>query len=274
MRRHLLQRRDGGLVIGELRIAQLDIGEVRLRQARFEIEYRLRGLLRGGFRRAGELEHLRHVLEVFRARVDEALLGREVVIAVGESEAGGVDAGDDLGGIVIVRRRADAERPVDLHLVQPRDRGLQIRARLDRGDVGEIRLDRFRPELVDALLVHARAVKVGDLLIDRALRPVAAFGEIVEDRAQLLLAQLTGSPAPAPALHRRRNRIRRAPRAVRVIEKVRAGVGVAVDVVDEHTALRSGRLRDERGGEEQRSERGDAHRRSIRIGIWVGEAIW
>jgi hypothetical protein len=216
------------------------------------------------------------VLPILLARLHEALFGGEVVIAVGQPEAGGEDGGDHVGGIVIVGRRPHTERRGDLQLVQARDHRLHARARPDRIDVGQQRLDRLRAQLVDPFLIHAGAVEVGDLLVDRALRivfqQVAPLRQIVEDGPQLLLAQLSRRPAPAPALHRRRNRIGPPPRTVRIVEEIRTGIGAAVDVVVKHPVLRRRRLREERGGEEKGGQ-GEAHRGSIRTRIRAAGAF-
>jgi hypothetical protein len=138
--------------------------------------------------------------------------------------------------VVIVRVRRQPERDEDLHLVEARDHRLHVARPLHGVDVGQKRLDRRQPERVDARLVHARAVVVGDLLLDAPLRPVLPDRHLVEDRLQLVLGRLPRRPAPAPARHRGGDRIGGPPGAVRIVVEVAARIDALIHVAHVHAA--------------------------------------
>jgi hypothetical protein len=99
---------------------------------------------------------LRDVLEVLGARLDEALLGLEVVVAIRQAQAAGVDVRRP-ASVVQVLRRIHQKGHRDADVVQV----AMVRctaARLDRADFVEPRLDRRETALVDARFVHAGGV--------------------------------------------------------------------------------------------------------------------
>ena len=174
-----------------------------------------------------------HVRQILLARLLEACVVLQVVVAIGHAQRAGVVLRDHEGRIVYVGIAGHDERRRDLHAVQVANRLLQIGGRADRIDLGEQRRDRLRAEAVCLLLVHAARVEITRQLLDAATLRLHGRG-LFEDPAQLILVRLAGGPAPAPATHRCRNRILGAPAAVGVREEVGARIGLAVDIADLH----------------------------------------
>src|SRR5262245_3615326 len=112
-----------------------------------------------------------------------------------------------------VRARRDAEANADTDRVQPPDQALHIGARLDGGDLIEDRARRCEAGRIDAAFVHAGAEEIARELLCAARRPVAASRHLIEDAAHVLLVELPGLPAPAPAIHVIGDRVLLAPRA-------------------------------------------------------------
>jgi hypothetical protein len=94
----------------------------------------------------------------------------------------------------------------------------------------EHRLRRLDPGLVDRGLVHARGVVVADQLLGAAGRPVLLRRDLDQDVLDVLLVGLARGPAAAPAVHVGGDRVLLAPAAVRVVEEIRARVGLGVHV--------------------------------------------
>ena len=103
------------------------------------------------------LAHLRHLGVVFN-----------VVVAVGQRQSTLVNIGDDLIGIMQVRRRIEVEqriRPDQVHAGDGIDQRTFV---LCGGDAIQFRLERVETFGIDCLLVHACAVVVANLLVNRA----------------------------------------------------------------------------------------------------------
>src|SRR4051812_5503831 len=109
--------------------------------------------------------------------------------------------------------------------MQPHDHPPEVGGLADLVDLGEQGPDGLDAALIDPRLIHAPAVEVTDQLLDARARPVLFRRDLLEDLLEPLLGILAGLPAPAPPLHRRRDRVLLAPRAVRELVEVRAWIG-------------------------------------------------
>jgi hypothetical protein len=199
------------------------------------------------------------VLAVLLAGLREAGVRLEVVVAVGQAQAGGVDVCDHAGGLVVVRAGVEPERHGHGEVVEATDRALHAGQVRERVELGQERLERLRAERVRAPLVHAGAVVVRDELLDAAFGPRRLRGHLVEDHLELVLRRLPGRPAAAPPDHGRRDRVLPAPAAVAEREEVRAGAHGAVEVVrvDAADGRLLGREDDGVGGEDDGGEQRD-----------------
>ena len=107
---------------------------------------RVGGGLLGGL--AGEGQHFGDVVDVLVAELDVFVAGAGVVVALGKAEAGLVDDGDLLGGVVEVLHLTEAEEDVDaVALELAGERGEAVLG--DLVDLVEDRLDGRQALLVD-----------------------------------------------------------------------------------------------------------------------------
>ena len=141
---------------------------------------------------------------IFFTRLNKARLGLEVVVAVGQAEAGGGEIGNRLAGIVIVGTGAQAEGHGDGNIMQLAEDALQVGGCLHAIDLGKQRLRRRQTKLVGASFIHAGDVIIADKLFHAAALPIAAARNFFQDLLQAIFGGFAGCPAPAPAGHRRR----------------------------------------------------------------------
>src|SRR4051794_26817167 len=126
MRRKLLQRRKSGFVICSLRIAQGDVVERGFGELGLDIEDNVGGGLCICFSRPGKLEHIGDVNAIFLASLFEPGLWLEVVIAIRETESAGVNIGNDLAGIVVVRGAGESEGNANSEFVEAANDSLDV----------------------------------------------------------------------------------------------------------------------------------------------------
>ena len=243
VRDHLAELAELDLVVGRRRVAQRDVVERGLRELLLEREDRVGGGQRRGGVESREREHVLDVRAVLLARLDEARLGFQVVVPIGHPEPRREDIRDHARRIMVVGGGREAEGRGDAERVEATDHLLEVGGLLDPLDLEQHRPRGGDAELVDRRLVHAGGVGVADELLVAARRPVLPAADLLEDLVELVLVELPRGPAAAPAVHERRDRVVRAPVAVRVLEEVRAGIDRAVEVADLDAALvhRAGR---------------------------------
>ena len=205
-------------------------GQARLGEAGLEREDLLGRLPRRRGGHSAEGQDAGHVRSIPLARLREARLGLQVVVAVGQPQAAGGDVHDDARGIVVVRGAGDHERGRDGQLVQPADHALDAGAILDAGDVGEQRSQRGHARGVDRGLVHARREVIAEQLLDAAAGPIRLRGQLLQEGLQLLPVRLAGGEPPAPALRPGGNGVRGTPGAVGERVEVGARIGGAIEV--------------------------------------------
>ena len=235
VRGHGAELLERGRMIEVVRIAERDVVQRGFRQPFLEGEDDVRGFLRSG--RPRQLEHALHVQTVLLARVREARLRLQIVVAIGQAKPGRSNVRGRPRRVVLVGLRAEREGREDQRGLQVADRALQIRLRPDSVDLRKHRGQGGNPRCFRARLVHAGGVIVADDLLDASAGPVGPPGDLLEDVLETLLVLLARLPAAAPALHRGRNRIRLAPGPIGELEEVRTGVGAAVDVRELHAVL-------------------------------------
>jgi hypothetical protein len=167
---------------------------------------------------AEQLEQPAEVREVGRAGLGHVALVLEVVLAIGQAEAGLIERGDHLGRVGEVLLRADREQREHALGVQRDDRSGRRARVADLGDRVEQRLDRRDAGALDRGLVHAGRVVRADL-VERRIAG-GAPGRGVEHLVQQVLAVLDDDLDRAPRRTIRRNR--------RGLEEAAAGEGVEV----------------------------------------------
>ena len=146
-------------------IAALDAGERCVGERGFDL-HGGGGILIGlGLRLAGEHQQMRHVGDEVLADFLALRVGFGVVVAVGQSEAAGVDADDHHAGILRILFSAGVEEVEAALIGALAQEGGDLFAILDGGDAVELRLERREAARVDGIGVHAGGVVVADLLL-------------------------------------------------------------------------------------------------------------
>ncbi len=180
-----------------------------------------------------ELEHLRHVCHVLVAQLHGLLVLLEVVVALGQAQAG-LDGGrDDHGGVLAVFLGAEVEEHVRAHRLQAADLGAQARHVLDRVDPGELGRNGSEAVGLDRRLVHAGAVEVAELALLGSGGRGFVGGQPLEDRVQVLQVALPQLVEGSPARAVRGDRVLLQPAAVGVLVEIHAGLGAGVHVGDD-----------------------------------------
>ena len=223
-------------MIGGRRVAARHAIERRGSEGGFNRQRRLRVGGRRLRRRAGQREDSSDVREVFGAQLDGAVVGLEVVVAIGQGEAGLIHGGDLLRGVGAIGPRAEAEQHRHAVAMKVRDEHRQVVRVQQLLDRGEVRGDRVEAGRFDLRLVHARGVVV------RGLLPIAFGTRRFEDAAQdreVPLLQL-GEASVRPPIGR--HRVSCDPAAAGELVEVGARIGLAVERVQ----LDAFRLRDSR----------------------------
>ena len=151
-------------MIGLLRIALGHVIERGLGQRRLELHNRVCCLRRIGIAVACELEDVRHMDHVLLARVFEALLRLQVVVAVRQSKAGGANVGDRLRRIMQIGDGLQSKRNVHRQALQLHDHLLHACDIVDSIDLGQHRLHRSHAGGIDRRHVRARRIEVAGQL--------------------------------------------------------------------------------------------------------------
>ena len=224
-------------MINILRIALGHVIERGLGQRCLELHDCAGRLGRIGLVVARELEHIRHMHDIFLARIFEALLRLQVVVAVGQSKASGANVGDDHRGVVQIGDRLQSERHVQRQTLQLDNHLLHARAVVGSVDLAQVRLQRSQPGGIDGRHVCARRIEVAGELRRRALRLVVLCRSFFQKGLELRFVGFARGPAAAPAIHRCRDGILRPPGAVGVPVEIVAGIGLAIEIADLYAAL-------------------------------------
>ena len=196
---------------------------------------------RAGCARSGELEHAADVGAVLGLQSDARRVGSEVVVAIGHAETALQQVGGVLRRIVEVRRNPQPEQPVGVKIrhVQRIDVGAQLSTEeagegglvCERGDRGELGLDRYSPLGLDRGLIHESQVVVAHFAgigVRRTLRAGCGRGFLDQlPGAAVRLLGEDGESAVGRAVGGDLGRLQ--PGAVGVSEEVVAGGDGAID---------------------------------------------
>ncbi len=247
------------LVVGLADIAALGSGPVDLGDPGLEIENRLGA--RGGVRLSREAEHVGQVLKIFRLRLDELGVLRQIIVAVGHSQTALEDVQRILVGRLAVLADEHVERDADPQSVRLRVEVRKPAFRLEFANLAEPRLERRQALRFDGGGVHeARvsgadpAVRVLRLLLDD--RAGALARQVVEDVERTIVRLVGGD----------RRGLR--PGAVGELIEIVAGSDAAVHsggIEPERAILRLGRRRSDRdafGLDRRRGNLGNGRRTS------------
>src|SRR5581483_8854044 len=113
-----------------------------------------------------QLEHIGHMLDVLFANLLVFRARARVVIALRQAEAALIGFGDFLVSILEILIGAVAEESIDILQVKIGNDWSKLSFALDVCNAIEFRLQRSQALFLDRRFIHARRVKVADLLID------------------------------------------------------------------------------------------------------------
>ncbi len=173
-------------VVGLDRIAVGFLRPLHLREARFQAHDR--GGFDAGVLAARDGQQLVQIGTVGRARLGEACVLLQVVIAIAQAQATLCGAGRVDRRILGVGADAQAQRRVD-EAVPLRDQQQQVLLVLDGVDLRQVRRERLHAGGVDRRGVHVAGVEVADLGVDRA-GGLRLGGQAFDDRLDALVGQV------------------------------------------------------------------------------------
>ncbi len=145
-----------------VRIALLHAREGKPSPARFQWPSRSRVGLRPLFRFAAELQHSRHVLQVFRPRLDRFGIGPHVIIAVRQSQASSSGKRNHARGIRIILAELKPNSAVSPERCWRDSNAGRSASDLSAAYLGQVRLQRRETRLFHRGFIHARVVIVAD----------------------------------------------------------------------------------------------------------------
>ncbi len=183
----------------------------------------------GGYVRlvSRELEHLLHVFEIFRTRLDRLGIVFNVVIAVGQSDSTLVDVCDGHARVVHVRLLIEGEQSWLVSLVHIGDLLDHVGPGLQTIDARELGSQGRGAFLLDGGLIHTGGVEVAHFLLGCAV--LAGGLRLVEDVAQDVKVLLGEFVETAPTRLVGRYGIVLHPVSTGVLVKVHTGLGRLVD---------------------------------------------
>ncbi len=217
-------------VVGVLRVAPVHTRHMAPGQLGLDAQHRLRALGRARRRITQQLQHAGHMIDVLRAQGHRLCVVVQIVVAVGQAEAGLVDLRDGFGRVPGVLHGAQAEEHRAQHQVVAMavaDDGRNVGDRGDVRDGRKLRSERSDPAPVEIGLGHAGSVVVADLLlVGRAGFAAAAqaFEQGPKQRAVFVLHLSVSRPAGLI----RRYRVVPDPSAARELVEIHARVGRAI----------------------------------------------
>ena len=128
---------------------------------------------------AEQLEHLRHMGDVFLADLLRLRVGLRVVIAIGKTKAAGIGERDDRGGIGVVLIGAEVEEHaarVERQVLTGQESGQILRAISSAAICCSDGIERRGAGLLDCGFIHAGGEEIADLLLIGSARGAAFAG--------------------------------------------------------------------------------------------------
>ena len=213
-----------------IRVAEFHLCQRRFGERRFDLHDGLRFGLGGGGRIAQQFEHVRHMLQVFGARLFALGVGLGVVIAIRKPQTAGRRESDHSFGVGEILVGAESEDRVAARRLQvdARQHWRQVLQGGDARDGVQRGSKRRRASLFHGSLVHAGAEEIADLLLVRRA-PGRGFGGLLQYAPQELLILLRQLAVDVPARLVGRNRIQPVPVAAGVAPEIDARVHGAFD---------------------------------------------
>ena len=145
---------------------------------------------------ADQREHFDHVVHILRSQLGRAFAGIQVVVAVGERQTTLPCRGNLLRAVFLVLRDTHGEESTGAAAFLAGVIGGQVTQGTQGGDGLELRLERLRAELVDAVGVHAGAKVVAILLLQGRLRRLRRGLQLAVQGVKVVVGKLVEA-APA-----------------------------------------------------------------------------
>ena len=155
--------------------------------------------------------------------LDALRIRLQIIFAVGQREPALTQPRDRTAGILCIHPCSEIEQHTDSQAVQAREFGLHVPHALHSGYAVQFRLDRLDATLRDGRRVHARGVRIADLLIDRRAL-IADHRRALQHVEQHLFIVVTQFREAAPAGAIGGQRMRRNPITACILVEIDARV--------------------------------------------------